>query len=542
MPPIVVTKPVWWPLQLWAAGTVLFALRSVGFRIWLFLAALRRTRVVDSQVLDVVERLRGRVGLRRVRVLLWPGLRSPIAFGTWTPTIALPVEFTSRFDAYHVLARLRLAAPSIQVPPVSQTLVAGLPVSWTVQATGYPLSYQWYHDGVVISGANTPTYSPGLAVDSRAGDYAVVVSNFLGAVTNSIPARLTVLPADGTVVTLDGQQAGGPATVHGVVSVSAGWNHALALKADGSVFAWGDDSDGECDVPESAKRGVVAVAAGASHSLALREDGSVVAWGGNDFGQTLVPVAASSHIKAIAAGSFHSLALTESGEVLGWGDDLVGAVTIPATARSGITAIAAGASHSVALNQDGSVVVWGDYFNNRWPMPVEARFGVVAIAAGDFFTLALKLDGTLLLWGLSAPAGNGLPTPGGSEVVALTVGRSGAVTRDNQGHIRILEGTTWLSHSWANDLQGLVTSVSAGGVVAYAVLGTPVHLAVEKRPDSAVLTWPLALEGVSAQSSLDLADPNGWRDLDGVPARVGVQWRLTNAVTAPQQWFRLRRP
>ena len=97
-PPAVVQKPVWWPLQLWAAGTGLLGLRSLSFRIWLLLAALRRTRVEDSELLGTVERLRARVGLRRVRVLAWPGLRSPIAFGLWTPTIALPAEFTSRFD------------------------------------------------------------------------------------------------------------------------------------------------------------------------------------------------------------------------------------------------------------------------------------------------------------------------------------------------------------------------------------------------------------------------------------------------------------
>ena len=96
--PVVVPRAVWWPLQLWVAGALLLGLRALSVRVWLLLAALRRTQVDDWRVLERVEALRERVGLRRVRVVLWPGLRSPIAFGLWMPTIALPTDFTARFD------------------------------------------------------------------------------------------------------------------------------------------------------------------------------------------------------------------------------------------------------------------------------------------------------------------------------------------------------------------------------------------------------------------------------------------------------------
>ena len=48
----------------------------------------------------------------------------------------------------------------------------------------------------------------------------------------------------------------------------------------GTVAAWGDDSQGQCDVPGGLSN-VVAVAGGGAHSLALRADGTVAAWGDN---------------------------------------------------------------------------------------------------------------------------------------------------------------------------------------------------------------------------------------------------------------------
>lgn len=63
-----------------------------------------------------------------------------------------------------------------------------------------------------------------------------------------------------------------------VVAVSAGSHHALALRADGTVLAWGMRTESEpAMVPEGLDR-VVAVSAGLRFDLALREDGSVVAW------------------------------------------------------------------------------------------------------------------------------------------------------------------------------------------------------------------------------------------------------------------------
>src|SRR5439155_11134015 len=88
-----------------------------------------------------------------------------------------------------------------------------------------------------------------------------------------------------------------------------GGQHSLALKADGTVTAWGYNSSGQCTVP-SGLSNVMAIAAGRVHSAALKNDGTVVSWGGNSGGQTNVPTPTLTniHVKLIAAGGDHTLA------------------------------------------------------------------------------------------------------------------------------------------------------------------------------------------------------------------------------------------
>ncbi len=194
-----------------------------------------------------------------------------------------------------------------------------------------------------------------------------------------------------------------PAPVHGlgagsgVIAVAVGKSQALVLERNGAVLAWGNGTSGELGDGQSDKRsaptpvvglgpgsGVVAIAAGGSHCLAAKADGSVWAWGNNKSGQLgdgtrpsdhTTPVAvhglaAGSGVVAVAAGDAFSLAMTRDGRVFAWGRNKVGEVadgttldrSIPAEVH-GLTAqaIAAGGFHALAVEKDGGgVVAWGD--------------------------------------------------------------------------------------------------------------------------------------------------------------------------------------
>ena len=56
-----------------------------------------------------------------------------------------------------------------------------------------------------------------------------------------------------------------------------------AYASGGTVVGWGSNVPGQTNIPPWL-HDAVAVAAGFDHALALREDGTVVAWGGKDYG------------------------------------------------------------------------------------------------------------------------------------------------------------------------------------------------------------------------------------------------------------------
>jgi hypothetical protein len=108
-----------------------------------------------------------------------------------------------------------------------------------------------------------------------------------------------------------------------------GYEYSLALRNDGTVWAWGDNYEGQLGDGTSTDRSTpvqvtgltdaTAIAAGSWHSLAVRADGTVWAWGDNYFGQlgdgtvierwTPVQVTSLCRVAAIEGGERHSLFL-----------------------------------------------------------------------------------------------------------------------------------------------------------------------------------------------------------------------------------------
>ncbi len=89
---------VWWPGWLWLTGAVVLLTRALLTRGWL--AGKRWPEFpTDAEVQAMLARLRGPLRLKHVRLRVWPGLRGPVAFGWMRPTVAVPADFGSRFNA-----------------------------------------------------------------------------------------------------------------------------------------------------------------------------------------------------------------------------------------------------------------------------------------------------------------------------------------------------------------------------------------------------------------------------------------------------------
>ncbi|MEI7938094.1 MAG: LamG-like jellyroll fold domain-containing protein [Verrucomicrobiota bacterium] len=85
-------------------------------------------------------------------------------------------------------------APSIIVPPASQTVLPGSNVTFTATAAGTsPLSYQWRFSGTNIAGATGTSLTLSNVQPAQAGNYAVLVTNAFGSISSS-NALLTVNP------------------------------------------------------------------------------------------------------------------------------------------------------------------------------------------------------------------------------------------------------------------------------------------------------------------------------------------------------------
>jgi alpha-tubulin suppressor-like RCC1 family protein len=241
--------------------------------------------------------------------------------------------------------------------------------------------------------------------------------------------------------TTDGLVPQQVATLTGIVAIASQSqaNQSLALKNDGTVWAWGSNYAGEVGdtavglyttlpVQVNFLTDVSSIAVGSSHSMALKADGTYWAWGNNaggEFGDgsgnnSDVPIQVPiDNLVALAGGDGFTIALKSDGTVMGWGGNSAGmlglgfnsVMELP-TAIPGIsdvTAISAGDSQVLALKSDGTLWAWGSNGDGELgigsndhsyvPVQVSTLSDVVAIAAGATHSLAAKADGTLWAWG-----------------------------------------------------------------------------------------------------------------------------------------------
>lgn len=266
--------------------------------------------------------------------------------------------------------------------------------------------------------------------------------------------------------------------------VSGGGAHTLALKTTGSLWVWGDNTYGQLGLgstggsytsPTQLGSGTdwAAIATGDLHSLAIKSDGTLWAWGFNASGQvgngnttspqpSPVQVGTDTNWVSVAAGQDHSLAIKSNGTLWAWGANSSGQLGIGTTSSSQTTpiqvgtdtnwvSVVGGATFTIALKSTGELWAWGSNgfgalgigsSGGTYTSPVQVGTDTnwASVASGQYYSLAVKTTGTLWAWGynLSGQLGIGNNTDQNSPVQVGT------------------------SNGWS--------AVSAGGISGYGIL------------------------------------------------------------------------
>lgn len=422
---------------------------------------------------------------------------------------------------------------------------------------------QWY---VALSGTGTITSGPVAAW----GD------DFYGQ---------TGLPKPGTACSCTPS----PAVVSGlsdVVSIATGLDSSIAVKADGTVWNWGqgaelgigtpyDYSAHPVPVQVPGLSSVTAVAASDEYNLALSRDGTVWAWGAKDFSY-----------------SNNSQLLPSPVQLTGLG----GVIAIAAGTGVAGTGSPDGMDTAVALKADGTVWTWGSNLNGRLgsssagmsrsyegegptevsgPGGQDALSNIVAIA----YDMALKADGTVWTWGdgQDGQLGNGQRTASVVPVEVLNPAGTGPLTgvvaiaaRWSQRYALLSDGTivAWgsgTSNNRASLDAGIALGIGGqypnGTALPMPVVGpsgtgkltgiVAVQPGIALRQDGTVWAWgkggvgglgngtsfyndwPDFASGSSAP--VQVFGPNGQGHLAGVAAIAGGEQRLVIGVDVSAQ-------
>ncbi len=230
------------------------------------------------------------------------------------------------------------------------------------------------------------------------------------------------------------------------VSIAAGQSHSIAVKSDGTLWAWGSNSNGQLGLGNTSQKTTPflvpstpgnnspwqKVFAGAQSSFGIKADGTLWAWGSNSSAQlgdgtkinkTSPVQIGGAGIKwaSVSSGLYHTFAIDVLGHLWGWGYNWNGQLSAANMGNTYVTpfsfvgtykAVSAGYHHSLAISFNGNLYACGGNLSGEigdgtyGPFAIAAHWknilpGInnwVSVFATDA-SYAIKSDGTLWAWG-----------------------------------------------------------------------------------------------------------------------------------------------
>jgi rubredoxin len=226
--------------------------------------------------------------------------------------------------------------------------------------------------------------------------------------------------------------------------VACGYNVSVTIKTDGTLWTWGYNNYGQLGnsttVSKSSPVQTIAggnnwkqVACGYFHTTAIKTDGTLWTWGNDSYGQLgdstishrsspIQTIAGGTNWKQVACGGYHTAAIKTDGTLWTWGYNFSGLLgdstsdskSSPVQTIAGGTnwkQLSCGSFYIAAIKTDGTLWSWGNNTNGQLGnstlgIPISSPVQTIAggtnwkqVAAGYSHTTAIKTDGTLWTWG-----------------------------------------------------------------------------------------------------------------------------------------------
>ncbi len=368
------------------------------------------------------------------------------------------------------------------------------------------------------------------------------------------------------------------------LKITAGNVYTLAIKTDGTLWAWGrniyselgEGSNEQRNYPVQifSARSWLEIAAGDSHTIAIKTDGSFWSWGYNGVGElgdgtntnrisptniacpfgTILPV--QGCWKLIAKGaSGHTVGIALDGSLWAWGSDDFGQIGNGTITRSITTpvkigtatnwkTVVAGGNFTIATKTDSTMWSWGYNYNGQLgdssrvnkviPVLASKATSWQTISAGGNHTIAIKTDGTLWGWGFnqSGALGDGTTTLKISPVQIGTGTNWLKIATGGQISIAIkTDSTLW---AWGDNVSGQFGDGTIGTNSTVPIqIGTDRNWktislgsdhTIATKTDGTLWGWGIGNYG-------QIGDGQSWHNYSPVQIGIATNWLSVGAST-----------